>query len=517
MIYGMSRTSAAARNVLYSVGQQLATIVLSFATRTALIHTLGLNYVGVNGLFSSILTVLSFAELGLGSAITFHLYAPLAHGRTEEIKSLMRVYRNFYRLVGVAIFVLGLSLMPALPFIIKDYHTSGISNLELIFALMVVNSATSYFFTYKHNLLAADQKDYVRIRVALRFSYASKLAQIIVLLLLQDFILYILVGVVSTLLSNAVIARKVDRMYPYVADKDAQPLGRERRAEILKYAGATLSHKVGRMVIGATDNIVLSSMVGIQAVGVYANYTLVISAIDLIFANVGSAIVSSVGNLHASGDRSHSEITFNRVYYAYRWAYMTIAPVVFCCLNRFIGLWVGESSVFEVGVLALIVLNFYISGMRHVVTAFISGGGLYHATRFRPVWESALNLIISVIAVRYLGVAGVLLGTFVAYLIGSIWYDPRVLYREWFGTSARPFMLRYLSHFVITCVLSIALYLLSEVLFDQTWVGLILTSGTALVVASFTFWVLFRREDHYLYYKRMLWAALGRLGHVLHV
>jgi len=507
----MSRTAAAARNSGYAILQRVVSVGLSFVNRTAFIYVLGVEYLGVNGLFASILVVLSFAELGMGSAITFSLYKPLADGDRETAKGLIRLYRRIYRVVGIFIALVGVGLIPVLPRIINNYEAIAVPHLNLIYLLVLANTVVSYFFSHKRALLTADQKEYLNTRNSMVFGALTQVAQVIVLVVTHNYILYLAMSVLFTVAANAWISRLVDRLYPSLVDMQSADLPRETQRGVVTLALASINHKVGQMVVNSTDNVVISALVGIGAVGMYSNYLMILGMLDGLFSAVGTGIVASVGNLHAVDDREHASLVYDRVYYLYRWIYITLSVVLFSTLNRFIMLWAGNEYVFSQVVVGLLIANFYVSGMRHVTSTFISASGLYYRTRFRPLWEAAINLAVSIGAAVVFGVAGVFAGTLVAYLSGSIWYDPRVLFRDWFGKSTAAFFAGYFRDSVMTAVLCALAYAISQRLLPESMLGLVGTGVVSLAMATVALAGVYGRQEHRAYYAGLIHAAYMRL------
>lgn len=263
-------------NIAFGLGGTLITTLLGFISRTVFINTLGVTYLGVNGLMISLLSMLSLAELGVGTAITFSLYKPLAEKDTEKVNTLMAFYKKFYRIIGLIIFALGLLFMCFLKYIVQDAH--GISNLYLIYFIFLVDTSYTYFFSYKRTLITADQKAYLLVPFTAGFYSLMVAARIAVLILFQNYIIYLLIQLVVGLAENIFINRYIDRKYTFLKDKSEQKIPKSEMAVITKNVKAMFLHRLGDYAVNGTDNIIISAFVSVTVVGLYSNYLLVITA-----------------------------------------------------------------------------------------------------------------------------------------------------------------------------------------------------------------------------------------------
>lgn len=288
-------------NIAFGLGGTLITTLLGFISRTVFINTLGVTYLGVNGLMISVLSMLSLAELGVGTAITFSLYKPLAEKDTEKVNALMAFYKKFYRIIGLIIFALGLLFMLFLKYIVKDAH--GISNLYLIYFIFLVDTSYTYFFSYKRTLITADQKAYLLVPFTTGFYSLMIGARIAVLILFQNYIIYLLIQLIVGLAENILINRYIDRKYTFLKDKSEQRIPKSEMVVITKNVKAMFLHKLGDYAVNGTDNIIISAFVSVTVVGLYSNYLLVITAVNTFLLLIFDSATASFGNLIAQETR----------------------------------------------------------------------------------------------------------------------------------------------------------------------------------------------------------------------
>ena len=438
----MSRLTNTIRNAVVGFGAQLIIILLNFINRTFFIHYLGAEYLGLSGLFSNILSMLSLAELGIGVAISFSLYKPLQEQDIRKTKALMNFYQLAYNVIGIVILGLGLCLVPFLDRLIKN--RPDIPNFTLIYLLFLANSVVSYFFTYKRSLLSADQKEYLNTINRTLFSIIQCAGQFIVLVFTRNYLLYLLVVIICTIGSNIRISYQCDKLYPYLK-VNQERLTKEETKTLLKYVGAQLSHKVGGIVVSGTDNVLTTALVngGLVIVGLYSNYLLLINTIKSVITMFFTAVTASVGNLNAECNTDKSKEVFDKMFFLNMCFYGISTCCIYNLANDFIRLWIGEDYLLSTGILTVIVSNYYISGMRQTCQTYNTSLGLFWNDRFKPWIEALINLVSSVALARYYGFMGILLGTLISTVTTSFWVEPYILYKHGFNMRLGDYFMRY--------------------------------------------------------------------------
>ena len=293
-----SRTANTARNATFGLVSQIINIVLSFISRTIFISVLGAEYLGINGLFTNILMLLSFAELGIGNAIIYGMYKPLATDDKEKIKSLMALYAKAYKLIGTFVFVVGLLVIPFMDLIIKEVPNIT-ENIILIYILFLLNTSLSYFFVYKKSIITVDQKNYIVLLYQQLFKVLQTVLQITFLWLTGNYLIFLFIQITITLLENIYVSQKADKMYPFLKEKKIESLDKGERHQIFANIKALFLYKFGSVILNGTDNIIISALIGITAVGINSNYVLIISAISAVVGQIMNGFTASIGNLNA--------------------------------------------------------------------------------------------------------------------------------------------------------------------------------------------------------------------------
>ena len=286
-----TRTQYSAKNTTVAVFSRICAILLGYVVRIVFTHTLNENYVGTNGLFSDIINILSLTELGLGTGITYALYKPIEMSDIEKQKSLMQLFRTFYRVVAVAVLLIGLGLIPFMGKIIKDQP--AVDHLMLIYILYLINVASSYLLIYKRTLIDTHQLSYIGTLYQTCCWMVQDVIQIFILLYTGNFILYLVTNLFAILTGNILISKKADKLYPFLKDKNVQPLPKEDKQEIFRNIKAMIMHKVSTVVVNNTDNLIISAFIGIVAVGRYSNYYLIIGSVQQLLNQVFTGIAAS--------------------------------------------------------------------------------------------------------------------------------------------------------------------------------------------------------------------------------
>lgn len=483
-------------------------IVVQFWCRRAFILILGEEYLGLSGLFSNILTLLSLAELGVGSAITFSLYKPLAENDGEKVKSLMALFKRAYIVIGLVVAALGASLTPFLQFFIKDMP--DIPSIQLIYVLYVLNSAVSYLFIYKRTLIVADQKEYIASRFSYGCAVVMNVVQLAVLYLTRNFLLYLCTMIAFTVLENLLISKKADKLYPFLKDKNVQKLPEEDIRGIKKIVGALIFHQVGRVVVNGTDNLIISKMVDLVSVGLYSNYTMVKGALNTVLGSFYKAIYASIGNVNATESDEVKKLVFDRINFLTHWLYSFSAICLFCLFNPFICLWVGERFTFSTSVVFVICLDFFVYGYRTPAMITKNAMGLYWDDRYKPVAEALINLVVSILLALRFGIAGVIWGTVISSLATNFWVEPYILYKNGLHAPLWEYFRSYLGSCALTAAAGGATFFLCALLPEA---GIPAFAGKLLicaVVPNALYAAIFFKNKHFRYFLALAGELISR-------
>lgn len=443
------RTERFLQNSFGVVIRQIVAVVLNFAVRTVFIYTLGMKYLGISGLFTNVLSVLSLAEMGLGTVIQYSMYKPMAEGDEEKLLALLDLYKKAYRIIALIIAAAGLLLIPFIPSLIEgDYPENEIL---VYYLLYLFNTVSSYFVVYKQSLLTADQKIYVNTIYQTVMQVIKSIMQMVLLLVFGNFLLYLLTEICATILKNILLVFKINRMYPFLKRKGTYRLDREEKKPIMKNVFAMFHHMAGCKVLTSTDNIIISSNLGLLVEGIYDNHVLVINAVTSFMEYIYTVLLSEVGNMVATEKEEKVYRSFSYIYFASFWLYSFCSLCFAVLMEPLMVLWVGEENAFGKQISILLAVQFFIYGIRKTPLVFKEVMGLMWQDRLKPFLEAGINLVVSLYLVRRIGVPGVILGTIISMVSTSLWVEPYVLYKDGFKRPLMAFwknFLKYLAGFL---------------------------------------------------------------------
>ena len=494
-----SRTENSIINSAMSIVTQVLTVVLNFAVKTVFIKMLNDEYLGVNGLFTNIITMLSLADLGIGIAIPYSLYKPLAKKDEHKINVLMNFYKKVYTIIGIAVLLIGLSLTPFLGLIIKDIP-KNVPHLSLIYILFVIHSASSYFFVYKKFLIDSDQKGYITSRIIFTFSTLLSIIQIILLVTTKNYILFLLSSIILVIIQNIYISSKANKLYPFIKNKTDEKLEKEDMEGIKKNVSSLFIYKVGTVIMNGTDNIIISKFIGLIIFGFYSNYVLIINSITTVLNQIFNAITSSIGNLVVTTNKKRSKEVYDNLNFANFWLYALFGVCIIVLINPFINIWIGKKYVMGFSIVFLLVLNFYVLGMQSVTNSFRNAYGLFWIAKYRPIIMVIINIVISVVLVQFIGIEGVLIGTLISRLVTTAWLDPYIVHKYGFEISPKSYYVDYLKYLVIFIAISIILnYFVSMVAINNIFI-LILIAILVVISVNVILVLLFFKTSEFNYF-----------------
>lgn len=436
-----SRTGNSIRNVSAAFAGHLADVFCSFAARMVFVRVLPAEYLGMNGLFTNILGVLSLLELGLGAAVLLSLYGPMAQGDREEIKRIAAFCGRGYKLMGAAMALGGLLIYPFVRTLVEA--SAATERFGSYYLIYLFSSVIYYWYGHRRMVLIAGQRNRIILARQYFWGCLRSILQIAVLLLAHSYLLYLALLFIANWLENIAIDRAVRKLYPWLFEPVLGKLSKDCRAQIRKNTGAMFCHRIGNIFVNATDSILIAGMEGMAAAGCYSNYLLATSMLQAMLGQVYDAVLGSVGNLDQMKDIGQEKEVFDRIYLIGFWMAGWLGVCLLYLLTPFITICFGASYRMDVPVAVMVSLQFYLTAMRKPVLLFRDAMGLFYYDRWKPFAEAAANMVISIILGRRFGVAGIAAGTVAATLLTCFWVEPVVLYRKGFRQKAAPYFCVY--------------------------------------------------------------------------
>lgn len=428
-----SRTKNSIINLVVTLGCQFLTLIFSFVVRTYFINILGTSNLGINGLFSNILTVLSLAELGIGSAIGFSLYKPVADNDKDRISALMHFYKKAYRYIAVIVTIVGVILIPFLKFLVNT--EIDINLVITYYVLYLANTVFSYLLSYKSTLLYVDQKNYITRISTTVFNLIQNVVQLAILFLTRSYVYYIIVLIVCTVMNNIVIACVVDKQYSFIK-KNKNRLSKDEQKSIFANIKAMFFYKIGGVLVNNTDNILISKIINTATVGLYSNYTLIISSVMTYVDLIIGSVTGSIGNFNANASKKDSQKLFEAVSLFDYWIGSYCVVGFYTVINDFITVWLSTPKyLLDEKTLIAIVLNTFILSLSFSTMSFRATTGLFKETKYIFLFTAILNIFFSIVLGIKLGLCGIIFATSISKLLTNFWFEPYMLYKKCFEMS----------------------------------------------------------------------------------
>ncbi len=511
-----SRTENSIINLSTSIGTTLILTLLKFVCRTVFIQTLGKEYLGINGMFSDILTMLSLSELGLDTAINFKLYKPLAEGDQDRVRVLIKFYRYAYLVIGLVILMAGLVLVPFLPHLIKDYD----SLLELgikpvvVFLLFLAQSVTSYwFFAYKGAIIKADQQEFIISLAHFCASTIQNIFQIIALIIWKDFIVYTVLSIVFGVLSNIAIALVANKKYAYAFAKTKDNISFSEVKDLFKDLGALFVYRANGVVLKATDNLVLGAVIGATIVGIYSNYLLFYTTIKTILNKFYSAVKASMGNLFSKESVEKKYAFFEVMNYVTFLLYGTASVGIAVVADELLDVWIGKDYIIAQPFALLVAIELLFAGLKQNLQQIRMVSGAFRQMWVRPILSIIVNLVVSIVSVHFIGIYGVILGTIIADFTTNFMVDPRIIHSFSFG-NYKPVSYYYIKNSLFFLLLAtiglLDFYICSHVLVGYGWFSVVFHVLLCVVSVPLGFIVVFRNRNECKYLMNLAKDILSR-------
>ena len=510
-----SRTGNSILNLLSSLGGQLLITIFRFAVRTVFISVLGKAYLGVNGYFADVLNMLSLTELGFDTAINFKLYKPLAENDEKRVRMLMKFYKAAYRGVALVILVLGLLLIPALPFLIKDYDKLAVIgiNAPLIFILYLLQTVSSYmFFAYRSAIMKANQKQYILNVADYAVNIVSNVTQILILILFKNFVIFTAAAVAFTILKNYVNAFIATKYYPQFFSPEPDSISREEIRDLFKDCGALFIYKVNGTVLKATDNMVLGGFCGMEMVGLYSNYLLFYTTIRTYLRQLYSAVKASTGNLFATEGIETKYRFFETMNYLTIILYGTAAVGVSVCADELLTAWIGTDYVIAKPFSVLVGLEILTNGLKQNLGQIRTVTGVFRQAWKRPILSIIINLTASIILVQFIGIYGVVIGTILADTMTNLSIDPKIIHQYSFN-NYKPVSVYYKKNAIYLLILVLTgafdMWICSWFLTGYSWISVIIHAVIVVLTVPTVYILIYWKTEESRYLRSIIKRLLG--------
>ncbi len=500
------------RNIFAGILMQITVMILNFVSRAVFVKILSIEYLGVNGLFTDILSMLNLAELGIGSVIIYSLYKPLAIDDKNKVASYVRFYKVAYNTIGLIIFAAGMIITPFLHVFVKE--VPNIPNLQFIYILFLLDTCSTYFFGYKSAILQADQKKYILSAITILQQVASNIAMIVILIATRNFILYLIVRVLMHVLQNIFTIYIVNKKYSYLKKfNDQIRLAKEDKKVFFSNLRKVVVSKIGDYCVLSTDNLIMSYYLGVYYVGLISNYGLIIKAVNGLVIQIFDGITASFGNLLVTETAEKKYSVFKIIMFVNFWIMGFCTVCLYVLINPFISLWLGQNYIIEQKIVSLLVLNFFILGMRTSINIPRNTSGLFTKDSYASMAEAAINLFFSILLVKRIGIAGVLIGTTISAISVQFFTVPYFSYKYVFKVKQIEYYAHYFKYFAVTILaLAITKYFCSVLFIGTSVKFFAIKLAACCILPNSIFLFVFRKTEQFIYLRKQISTALQALS-----
>ena len=481
-----TRTKKSIVNILFNLASQLLSLITAFVMRSVFIQVFATKYLGLNAVFADVLSLISLADLGLGAAMSFSLYKPLAEGDKQKLAALTGFYVKLYQRVAAIVGGLGLCAVPLLPLLIDIETDVGRLPLTVYYLISLAKNVIAYLFVGRYIILSADQKNYITAVIDMVITVLRTSLQLVVLLHLKSYAAYLAMDTLCALFYYLITFRVTVRKYPYLRER--VELDRAEAQEIYKSIRAIFLHKISSLLMNATDNILISVIVSTASAGLYSNYILIQSKLTKLTSLFFSSLTASVGNLIVKEGPQRRYDVFRCEQTVCFLICSIVVPCYTVLVNDFISIWLGEDFLFSDLVICAMGCNLYMNCVLYPLWSYREATGLYTRTKWIMIVCSLLNIVLSVLMGLWLGTAGILFASALSRLSTYVWYEPKLLFREYFGTSARPFFKKLLLNEALVAGMTLCIGRIGLAFPALSWTAwllkAVLTGSACLIIAG---------------------------------
>lgn len=505
----IERTKNATRNIAWGIIEKIITILMPFICRTIFIKVLGAEYLGLNSLFSSILQVLSISELGIGTAIVFSMYKPIAEDDEDTLCALLNIYRKVYRIIGTIILVVGLAILPILPKLISGTYPDEV-NIYVLYLIYLFNTVIGYYlFAYKQALFSAHQRNDLLSKRTTVINFCSNTVQIILLLIARNYYVYLIVLPLATITTNLANAYLANKMYPNIQCRGQ--ITDETKTSIKKRIIGLLSFKIYNVIFSSVDTIVISSFLGLTPLAIYNNYYYIQTSIIGFLTILTSSITAGIGNKMITNSIEDNYRDFKNFTFANGWIVSWCAVCLLCLYQHFIKIWIGDNYLFPFFTMYLMVMYFFLPRLTCMTYTYREAAGLWWEDRFRPLVATAVNLIVNIILVQIIGMDGVIISTLVCTIFINVPWGSYILFKNYFQKSVKEYFGQLLYYIVITNLAGFVTLGICGILPSTGWLIIFVKMLICCMVPNVIFFIFYRNRREFKYTKVLVERILKRL------
>lgn len=497
----IERTKNATRNIIFGSIQKIYSLAVPFLMRTLMIYFMGMQYLGLSSLFTSILQVLNLAELGVGSAMVYSMYKAIAEDDTEKICALMRLYRTYYRIIGAVIAIIGCILLPFIPYLISSDSLSSLPseiNVYVLYALNLGATVLTYWlFAYKNCLLNAHQRNDVVSKISLVVTTLQYGLQIVAICLFFNYYIYLIVALITQIISNIVTSIIANKMYP-----NYKPIGKLTKDEVKginRRIKDLFTSKLGGVIVNSADTIIISAFLGLTVLGVYQNYFYIVTSIIGLIGIINTACTAGIGNSIVLETKEKNYNDLKLYTFIMTWIFGFCTVCLLCLFQPFMKIWVGEELMLDFLAVIFLCIYYFIYEITQLLCMYKDASGMWHEDRFRPLIVALVNLVLNLILVQFWDIYGVLFSTFFTFLIIGLPWLLHNLFTVIFDKKyLKEYLLNILYYTLITAIACLITYIICYFLpIQNEWAIFFIRLAVCIIVPNLIFFIAYFKKKEF--------------------
>lgn len=504
----MQKSIRVLHNIFWGVVNKFCRMLCPFIIRTIILYMMGTLYVGLDGLFISILGLLSLAELGFGSALTYSMYKPLAEGDDQTVCALLRFYKKCYRVIGCVILTIGLALLPFIKYFIRGEYPADV-NIYILYLAYLSNSVVSYFlYAYKNSLLTAMQRCDVVNNINSAIYIAQSALQVVILLVFRNYYGYVVLMPIFTAITNLATERYSSKHYPQYQCKGILPSSVQE--SIMTNVRGIIFQKIGGVVLTSVDSIVISMFLGLNILAIYNNYYYIILALFSVSGTLMQSMIPTAGNSCVLESKDKNFEDFKKFNFMYMYITAWGSSFLLCLYQPFMKLWVGEGLMFTFPYVVMFTVYFFIFKWMDMLHVYTQATGIWWQTRYIPLIAAAVNLTFNIVLVKIIGLPGVIISTIISILfIYNLWYLIALLKYYFYKMDLLPRMiLRQLYYLTVVVISSGLTYYVVVLCYAEGILGIVWRIFVCLTVPNIVMPLLFCKLAEFTAAKEFCSAVL---------
>lgn len=505
----LQRTKNAGRNIFFGSLLKIYQITVPFVLRTVMIYYLGIEYVGLNSLFVSILQVLNLAELGVGSAMIFSMYKPIAENDEKTICALMRLYQKYYRIIGAVVLLGGLAVTPILTLLIKGDIPEGLNLYILYFLNLAATVLTYWLFAYKNSILVAHQRNDVSSKIGLGVATIEYIFEFIALIFFRSYYFYLVTKLVTQIIQNILISIVARKMFPQYRPKGELPVSVVN--DINGKVKDLFTAKIGGVIVNSADSIVISAFLGLSVLAIYNNYYYILSSIIGFVAIIFNSCLAGIGNSleMESPEKNYQDFRVFTLIIVWFAGFCTCCLV--CLYQPFMLVWLNDTSVmFGMAEVVCLCIYFFVYELAAMMIQYKDAAGIWHEDRFRPLITAVSNLIMNLITVHFIGIIGVLLSTVISFVVIGIPWLVYNIFHLLFHRRPTEYIKKLAFYVIVTSMACMICYMVCQEIFLSGWLGLIVRGLICCIIPNLIFGISYFKLEEFTFAKRIIIRLINK-------